>query len=274
MDLPPGFEDAPPGFDGDGVRDASAATPEQLERRRAWLKLNKQRHNVRDTFKAATTAKAPLPPEYLRKIIRDHGNMTDPKYKDHRRLYIGALRFMPHAILKLMETIPMPWQQARYVDVVYHTAGAITIVNDTPKCIEAQFRAQWAAMWVALRREKRQRGPQFRRVLEAEMTFGDHEKPLDYGMHVMDLDAPPAVQMELDAAEDAAVLEWFYDPSAAPAGVFKKPSRPHFQLDITAMATLLRLASVLIPEQRDHFPVDAARFLHRQGAERGAARRP
>jgi pre-mRNA-processing factor 8 len=264
MALPPGFG-APTaaGSDDDGDNDARLATAEagdadepdefMLERRKEWLKLNRQRHNVRESFKAATSTKAALPPEYLRKIIRDHGDLSAPKFKDHRRLYIGALRFMPHAILKLLENIPMPWERARFVDVVYHTAGAITIINETPKCIEAQFRAQWAATWVALRREKRTRGAQFRRILAADMTFADHEKPLDFATHVMDLDPPGAVTLELDENEDSAVFEWFYDLRSAPEGVVKRPSRPRFQLDIVTMATLLRLGSVLLPEIPDRF---------------------
>ena len=49
---------------------------------------------------------------------------------------------MPHAILKLLENMPMPWEQVRIVRVLYHTTGAITLVNEVPMVIEPVFIAQ------------------------------------------------------------------------------------------------------------------------------------
>ena len=54
-----------------------------------------------------------MPPEHLRKIIRDHGDMSSRKYRHDKRVYLGALKYMPHAILKLLENMPMPWEQIR-----------------------------------------------------------------------------------------------------------------------------------------------------------------
>ena len=54
-----------------------------------------------------------MPPEHLRKIIRDHGDMTSRKYRKDKRLYLGALKYTPHAILKVWENMPMPWEQVR-----------------------------------------------------------------------------------------------------------------------------------------------------------------
>ena len=53
----------------------------------------------------------------MRKIIRDHGDMTSRKYRHDKRVYLGALKYMPHAVLKLLENMPMPWEQIRDVNV-------------------------------------------------------------------------------------------------------------------------------------------------------------
>ena len=52
----------------------------------------------------------PLPPEILRKIIKEHGDMSGKKYKKDKRVYVGALKFIPHAIYKVLENMPMPWE--------------------------------------------------------------------------------------------------------------------------------------------------------------------
>jgi pre-mRNA-processing factor 8 len=52
-----------------------------------------------------------MPPEHIRKIIRDHGDMSSRKYRHDKRVYLGALKYMPHAVLKLLENMPMPWEQ-------------------------------------------------------------------------------------------------------------------------------------------------------------------
>ena len=54
-----------------------------------------------------------------------------------------ALKYMPHAMLKLLENLPMPWEQIRDVQVLYHITGAITFVNEIPWVIEPVYIAQW-----------------------------------------------------------------------------------------------------------------------------------
>ena len=58
-------------------------------------------------------------------------------------LHYSALKYMPHAVLKLMENMPMPWEQIRDVQVLYHITGAITFVNEIPWVIEPVYMAQW-----------------------------------------------------------------------------------------------------------------------------------
>ena len=59
------------------------------------------------------------PPDILRKIIREHGDLSDRRVKDDKRVHLGALRYVPHAIHKLLENIPMPWESVRHVNVLY-----------------------------------------------------------------------------------------------------------------------------------------------------------
>ena len=40
--------------------------------------------------------------------------MTSRKFRHDKRVYLGALKFVPHAVYKLLENMPMPWQQVRF----------------------------------------------------------------------------------------------------------------------------------------------------------------
>lgn len=55
--------------------------------------------------------KEDMPPEHVRKVIRDHGDMSSRKFRHDKRVYLGALKFVPHAVYKLLENMPMPWEQ-------------------------------------------------------------------------------------------------------------------------------------------------------------------
>jgi pre-mRNA-processing factor 8 len=149
-----------------------------------------------------------LPAEILRKIIKDHGDMSSKRFRQDKRVYLGALKYIPHAIYKLLENMPMPWEQVRYVNVLYHITGAISFVTDTPKVIEPVYRAQWASMWTMMRREKRDR-PHFKRMKFP--PFDDEEPPLDYGDNVLNVEPLESIQMELSENEDNEVFDWFYD---------------------------------------------------------------
>ena len=54
-----------------------------------------------------------------------------------------ALKYMPHAVLKLLENMPMPWEQIRDVQILYHITGAITFVDEIPWVVEPIYMAQW-----------------------------------------------------------------------------------------------------------------------------------
>lgn len=105
--------------------------------------------------------------------------MSSKKYRHDKRVYLGALKFVPHAVYKLLENMPMPWEQVlpfiqfvhfslqlhcrlikillsslsfhtfslinlqvRNVKILYHITGAITFVNEIPWVVEPIYLAQ------------------------------------------------------------------------------------------------------------------------------------
>jgi pre-mRNA-processing factor 8 len=124
-------------------------------------------------------------------------------------VYLGALKYVPHAVLKCLENMPMPWEQTRQVHVLYHITGAITFINEIPRVIEPVYVAQWATMWIMMRREKRNRH-HFKRMRFP--PFDDEEPPIDFGENLLEVEPSlESIQMELDEDEDSAVFDWFYD---------------------------------------------------------------
>ena len=152
--------------------------------------------------------KDPLPPEVLRKIIKDHGDMSSKKFKQDKSVYLGALKYVPHAIFKVLENIPFPWEQVRTVQVLYHITGAISFVDSIPKVIEPLYYAQWGSMWIMMRKEKRDRR-HFKRMRYP--PFDDEEPPIDYGDNILPVEPDAPIQMQLDKNEDDAVIDFFYE---------------------------------------------------------------
>lgn len=235
------------------VRPAPPNPVDQLseaEKAVRWAKLSRQKYDDKNKFGFVHLQKEDMPAEHLRKIMRDHGDMTSKKFRRDKRVYLGALKYMPHAILKLLENMPMPWEQFRDVKVLYHVTGAITFVNEVPRVIEPVFLAQWGVMWIMMRREKRDR-KHFRRMRLP--PFDDEEPPLDYADNVLDVEPLEAIQMELDReGEDAAVADWFYDHKPlADTPFVNGPSYRTYRLNLPIMATLHRLASQLLSDTVD-----------------------
>ena len=190
------------------------------------------------------TGKQDLPPEHVRKIVKDHGDMSNRKFRAEKRVHLGALKYVPHAMMKLLENIPMPWEQVREVPVLYHVTGAITFVNEVPRVIEPVYHAQWATMWLAMRREKRDRR-HFKRMRFP--PFDDEEPPIDYGDNVLDVEPLEAIQLELDEEEDAPIIDWFYDhkPLARDPRYVNGTSYRYWTLDLPQMSALHRLGRTL-----------------------------
>ncbi|KAJ1734331.1 hypothetical protein LPJ61_001133, partial [Coemansia biformis] len=236
-------------------------TPAEIEKKaQEWRKANSKRYDTKRRMGFVEQEKADMPPEHLRKIIKDHGDMSARKYRHDKRVYLGALKYMPHAVLKLLENMPMPWEQVREVPVLYHVTGAITFVNEIPWVIEPVYMAQWGTMWIMMRREKRDR-KHFRRMRFP--PFDDEEPPLDYGDNLLDVEPLEAIQMELDEGDDAAVISWLYDnkplvdedaEDAEKSAVGRRINGPTYRkwrLDLPAMANLHRLAGQLLSDMVD-----------------------
>ena len=131
---------------------------EKLEKKQIrWQKINNKKYNEKRTFGFVDPNKTEMPPEHLRKIMRDPGDLSARKFQTDKRVYLGALKYLPHAVYKLLENMPMPWEQVKEVKALYHVTGAITFVNEIPRVIEPVYLAQWGSMWVMMRREKRDR---------------------------------------------------------------------------------------------------------------------
>ena len=66
---------------------AAAAAPQLSEEEQAaqraarWLRLNAQRYADKRKSGAVQPIKEAMPPEHLRKIVRDHGDMSSKKFR-------------------------------------------------------------------------------------------------------------------------------------------------------------------------------------------------
>ena len=210
-----------------------------------WRKLNSTRYTTTKRF-GVSTQKDDMPPEHLRKIMKDHGDMSSKRYKNDKRVYLGALKYVPHAVYKLLENMPMPWEQVREVKVLYHITGAITFVNEVPLVVEPVFTAQWGSMWIMMRREKRDRH-HFKRMRFP--PFDDEEPPLDYGDNVLDVDPLDAIQMELDEEEDGPIYEWFYEHKGLVGTPWiSGPSYKKWNFDLPVMSSLYRYSRQLLSD--------------------------
>ncbi|GES84299.1 pre-mRNA-processing-splicing factor 8 [Rhizophagus clarus] len=219
------------------------------EKARKWQQMQSKRYGEKRKFGFIEHEKADMPPEHIRKIIKDHGDMSSKKYRHDKRIYLGALKYVPHAVLKLLENMPMPWEQVREVPVLYHITGAITFVNEIPWVIEPVYIAQWGTMWIMMRREKRDRR-HFKRMRFP--PFDDEEPPLDYGDNILDVEPLEAIQMELDEVEDAPVYDWFYDHKPLMDTKFVNGSTyRRWKLSLPIMSTLYRLAHQLLSDLTD-----------------------
>lgn len=66
---------------------------EQLaQKERKWRALQAKRFGDKRKTGIIDTGKQPLPAEHLRKIIRDHGDMSNRKFRQDKRVHLGALK--------------------------------------------------------------------------------------------------------------------------------------------------------------------------------------
>ncbi|KAH9900427.1 pre-mRNA processing splicing factor 8 [Xylariomycetidae sp. FL2044] len=243
---PPGAPAPPP----PGYRPPTdPQTAKFAQKKKEWLQSQRNRFGEKRKGGFVETQKADMPPEHLRKIVKDIGDVSQKKYTSDKRSYLGALKFMPHAVLKLLENMPMPWESSREVKVLYHVNGCLTLVNEVPRVIPPVFHAQWATMWSTMRKEKSDRRL-FKRMRFP--PFDDEEPPLSWSENIEDVEPLEPIQMELDEDDDAAVYEWFYEhrPLSDTEHV-NGPSYKTWNLSLQQMAALHRLSQPLLSDALD-----------------------
>ncbi|KAK8799610.1 hypothetical protein WA158_006158 [Blastocystis sp. Blastoise] len=233
-------------------RDPDEIRRKQLdEKARKWQQIRYKKFGQKIKLSVVNMSQVEMPPEHIRAIIKDHGDMSSKKYKNDKRVYLRAMQYLPHAIFKLLENMPMPWEQIRNVPILYHVTGAITFVNEVPMVIEPIYIAQWATMWRLMRKEKRDR-KNFKRVRWP--PFDDEEPPIDYSDNILTVEPLDAIQStDLDATDDAAVIDWFYDhkPLIDDQLHVNGPSYRFWKLDVSIMGNLYRLASPILTDTQD-----------------------
>lgn len=80
------------------------------EKVKRWRFTNSKRYRDKKKIGFVESQKELLPPEVLRRTVKDHGDMSSKKFRRDKRVYLGALKYIPHAIIKLLENMPMPWE--------------------------------------------------------------------------------------------------------------------------------------------------------------------
>lgn len=241
-------------------RKADAGYPNSNQRKR--LKKEKKKR-IKAGKSRVSNQKADMPPEHLRKIIDTHSDMASKKFNYDKRAFLGALKYLPHAMLKLLENMPQPWESVKEVKVLYHTSGAITFVNEIPRVIEPVYTAQWATMWLAMRREKRDRS-HFKRMRFP--AFDDDEPPLSYSQNILACEPLDPMRLDLDNLEDKYVKDWIYDsrPLTHENDKVNGASYKRWFLPSPVMANLQRLATPLrneIYDQNYYYLYDKKSFF-------------
>lgn len=125
--------------------------------------------------------KEKMPAEHLRRVIRT-SKSTSPTF-------MGAMRYLPHAVHNLLRSMPMPWESIRYVDVVYHVSGLITFVTDRRRVSVGEYRRRWSEASERFNKEASRRGG----IRELRYpVFDDDDEIVDYGS-IMGLPVPRAI---------------------------------------------------------------------------------
>lgn len=243
----------PPPPSADSKKQSAPSTSlenEQEPRKRTWSNVVKSRCQKKsDTKRSATQVipqKPEMPPQHLRKIMIDHGDLTLNKIASDKRSHLGSLKYLPHALLKLLENMPQPWEQQKEVKVLYHTTGAITFVNEIPRVIEPVYIAQWATTWNMMRREKKDR-KHFKRMRFP--PFDDEEPPLDWLENLDDTELVDAIRLK-EIEDDDELRDWFYDtrPLVEDPDIVNGDSYRKWNLDFGTMNKLYQLSRPILHE--------------------------
>jgi pre-mRNA-processing factor 8 len=102
----------------------------------------------------------------------------------------------------------------------------------------------WLVMWHEKRNHQHFKCMQF-------PPLNDKEPPLDYGDNILDVDPLEAIQLDFDSDEDAAILDWFYDPKPLIDTSVNGSLYKYWSLSLPVMANLHQFDHTLLSDQPD-----------------------
>ncbi|KAJ6578024.1 NUC069, PrP8 N-terminal domain-containing protein [Mycena capillaripes] len=73
-----------------------------------WIQMQTKRYGEKREGGCVDMGKQDLPPEHVRKIIKDHGDISNRKFRNDNHVHLGSLKYVLHAVMKLLENIPYP----------------------------------------------------------------------------------------------------------------------------------------------------------------------
>ena len=60
-----------------------------------------------------------MPPKHVRYIVSNRCDMSSKRHDADKHVYLGALKYVPDAVFKLLENLTMSWETSRYVEVLW-----------------------------------------------------------------------------------------------------------------------------------------------------------
>ncbi|KAK6340099.1 pre-mRNA-splicing factor 8 [Orbilia blumenaviensis] len=80
-----------------GYRPAADPQAVKLEqKKKEWLRTQKSRFGEKRKGGFVETQKSDMPPEHLRKIVKDIGDVSQKKFSADKRAYLGSLKYMAY----------------------------------------------------------------------------------------------------------------------------------------------------------------------------------
>ena len=66
---------------------------------RKWQQLQSKRYAEKRKFGFIDVQKEDMPPAHVRKIIRDHGDMSNRKFRHDKRVYLGSVAHVSSRVI-------------------------------------------------------------------------------------------------------------------------------------------------------------------------------
>jgi len=199
-------------------------------------------------------------PEIIRKIMNNLSDLRKNRTLKDKRVFIASLKYVPHAIFKFLENIPMPWTRIQYNNIVFHSSGAISFISEVPRTIEQFFYAKWGITWVIMRKEKKER-KNFKRIRLP--SFDDEEHPIDYIESLLPVTPPDSINKPKQYNIISDNISWIYEPlNKIINSYFSKKNALCFKLStLYTLKTLAKEISVEIYDLNYYYLFNLESFL-------------